>query len=109
LRNDASAERYETHGAKGSAPDLPAAAELLDLYKQWRRSATDEERAAVWARMLSLYIDNVFSIGIINATLQPVVASSRLRNVPAKGLYSFDPTGYFGVYMPDTFWFEGGS
>ena len=63
----------------------------------------------VWARMLSLYTDQVFSIGIVNATLQPVVASAKLRNVPAKGLYGFDPTGYFGVYMPDTFWFDGGS
>jgi peptide/nickel transport system substrate-binding protein len=30
--------------------------------------------------------------------------SSRLRNLPDKALYGYDPTAYFGVYMPDTFW-----
>jgi peptide/nickel transport system substrate-binding protein len=100
---------YETRGEKGSAPNVPAADELMQLYNQWELAATTEQRAEIWHRMLSLYTDNVFSIGIVNATLQPVVVSAKLRNVPAKGLYSFDPTCYFGVYMPDTFWFEGGS
>jgi peptide/nickel transport system substrate-binding protein len=100
---------YETRGEKGSPPDLPAAAELMKLYKEWQASDTAEKRAAVWHRMLSVYTDNVFSIGIVNATLQPVVASAKLKNLPAKGLYSFDPTCYFGVYMPDTFWLDGGS
>ena len=30
----------------------------------------------------------------------------KLRNMPDKGLYSFDPTCYFGVYGMDTFWFD---
>jgi len=59
--------------------------------------------------MLAIYTDQVFSIGIVNAALQPVVSSAKLRNVPDTGLYSFDPTCYFGVYMPDAFWFDGGS
>jgi peptide/nickel transport system substrate-binding protein len=100
---------YETRGEKGSAPDVPAAAELVKLYNAWHAASSTEERAQVWHRILSIYTDNVFSIGIVNATLQPVVASAKLKNVPAKGLYSFDPTSYFGVYMPDTFWFESGS
>jgi peptide/nickel transport system substrate-binding protein len=29
-----------------------------------------------------------------------------LRNVPEKGLYSFEPGAFFGRYMPDTFWFD---
>ncbi len=98
---------YETHGEKGSAPDLAEAAELMRLYEMWRISKSTAERTEVWQRILSLYCDQVFSIGIVNATLQPVVQSSRLRNIPFNGLYSFDPTCYFGVYMPDTFWLEG--
>ena len=98
---------YETHGEKGSAPDLAEAAELMRLYEAWRISKSTAERTEVWQRILSLYCDQVFSIGIVNATLQPVVQSSRLRNIPFNGLYSFDPTCYFGVYMPDTFWLEG--
>jgi len=29
--------------------------------------------------------------------------------VPADGLWGFDPTSFFGAYMPDTFFFEGGA
>ncbi len=100
---------YQTNDEKGAAPDLASAAELLRLYKSWRVSPTMENRTEIWSKMLALYTDEVFSIGIVNATLQPVVRSSRLRNVPETGLYSFDPTCYFGVYMPDTFWYDGAS
>ena len=100
---------YQSNSESGAAPDLQGAAELLRLYKSWRVSRTMESRAEIWGKMLALYTSEVFSIGIVNATLQPVVRSSRLRNVPDAGLYSFDPTCYFGVYMPDTFWYDGAS
>ena len=41
----------------------------------------------------------------IIATLQPVVVTNRLHNVPDKAIYSFEPGAFIGVYMPDTFWF----
>ena len=91
----------------GAAPDMKEAAELLQLYKSWRISRTMEEREGIWDKMLSIYTDQVFSIGIVNATLQPIVRSAKLVNVPETALYSFDPTSYFGIYMPDTFWFGG--
>lgn len=97
---------YLSNGEMGAAPDLPEAIELVDLLKQWRRAGQHEERRAIWDRMLSIYTDNVFSIGLVNATLQPVLASTRLRNVPETGLYGFDPTSYLGVYMTDAFWME---
>ena len=56
--------------------------------------------------MLAIHADQVFSIGIVNAALQPIVYSSALRNMPEKALYGFDPTSYLGVYMPDTFWYD---
>lgn len=95
---------YISHGQVGEPPDLPAAAQLVDLVKQWRRSAEKSDRAKIWTSMLALFTDQVFSIGLVNATLQPVLRSSRLRNLPEEALYGFDPTSYFGVYMPDTFW-----
>ncbi len=49
----------------------------------------------------------VFTIGIVNSTLQPVVINNRLRNVPAEGIYAWNPGAYFGIYKPDTFWFAG--
>ena len=96
----------QSHGKMGTAPDIKEVNELLELYKSWRMSSTGEERARIWSRMLDIYADQVFSIGLLNATLQPVVRSSKLVNMPETGLYGFDPTSYFGVYMPDAFWFR---
>jgi len=97
---------YQSQGKQGTPPDLKEAVELVELLKQWRRTLSMEEWAAIWTKMLAIYTDNVFSIGIVNATLQPIVASTKLRNIPESGLFSFNPTSYFGIYMPDTFWLE---
>lgn len=96
----------ESGGHQGEPPDLPEAQELLDLYKKWRVSSTHAERIEIWRKMLKIQSEQVFSIGLINATSQPVVVSRKLSNVPAKGLYSFEPGAFFGRYMPDTFWFD---
>ncbi len=98
---------YVSHGKMGTAPDLPEAAQLISLLKRWRQSAELPERTEAWLAMLALYTDQVFSIGIVNATLQPILSSTRLRNVPNGQLWGFDPTSYFGIYMPDTFWQAG--
>ncbi|MGV3548945.1 ABC transporter substrate-binding protein [Rhizobium sp.] len=95
---------YLSNGQKGKAPDLPAATELVDLLEKWKKTPDMEGRAAVWTQMLQLYSDQVFSIGIVNASRQPMLRSSRLNNFPDVALYGFDPTCYLGVYMPDTFW-----
>jgi peptide/nickel transport system substrate-binding protein len=94
----------ETMGRSGDAIDMPEVKELADLLDAWRRSATREERADIWRRMLKIHAENVFSIGIVNSTFQPIVASRRLRNVPDDGWYSFEPGAFLGVYRPDTFW-----
>jgi peptide/nickel transport system substrate-binding protein len=98
----------ESHGDKGTAADVKEVKELSDLYDQWRKAPDTQARADIWQRMLSIYTSQVFSIGIVNSTQQPIVVSSKLRNMPDKALYSFDPTCYFGVYGMDTFWFEKG-
>jgi peptide/nickel transport system substrate-binding protein len=51
----------------------------------------------------------VFSIGTVNRSLQPVVANRSLRNVPDRAHFAFEPGGFFGIYMPDTFWFDTGA
>jgi peptide/nickel transport system substrate-binding protein len=96
---------YLSNGTKGKPPEVAAAAELVELLAQWHRTADMPQRALIWQKMVEIYGQQVFSIGIVNATHQPVLRSSRLRNVPETGLYGFDPTSYFGVYLPDTFWF----
>ena len=56
--------------------------------------------------MLRIWADEVFSIGLIAGVPQPVVVSTRLRNVPVEGMYNWDPGAHFGMYKPDTFWLD---
>lgn len=95
---------YVSNGDDGQPPDTPEAMELVRLLGQWRSSSTEAEREEIWHKMLTIYTDNVFSIGIVNQTLQPILRAAALRNVPEEALYGFDPTSYLGVYNPDTFW-----
>jgi peptide/nickel transport system substrate-binding protein len=97
---------YETEGAAGEAPDLPSAVKLRDLYGQWLATASKDQQAEIWHQMLKIWADEVFSIGMVGGVLQPVVVSDRLRNVPEKGIYNWDPGAFFGIYKPDQFWFE---
>lgn len=99
-------EYTETNGGGGEAADLPEAMELVTLLMQWRRSASTQERTTIWQRILDIHAQQVFTIGIISGTQQPVVISNRLHNVPEVGNYSFEPGAFFGVYRPDTFWFS---
>jgi peptide/nickel transport system substrate-binding protein len=100
---------YEQNRRGGEAPDLPKAQELVRLYDTWRRAQSTDEREKAWLAMLAIHAEQVYTIGIVAHTLQPVVVSDRLRNVPAEGVYSWDPGAYFGMYHPDTFWIDAGS
>ncbi len=91
---------------QGSPPDMPEVQKLDQLLNQWLLTTTTEQRADIWARMLAIHADQVYSIGTVNGALQPVARSSRLRNIPETALFGFEPTSYLGVYMPDTFWLE---
>ena len=95
---------YQTNGKRGTAPSMPEAVRLVELLGKWRSSAGSQGRIDAWHEMLGLFTDQVFSIGLVNQTRQPVLSAKRLRNIPETGLYGFDPTSYIGVYMPDTFW-----
>lgn len=91
---------------QGRPPELPEVQALSELFDAWMSTTTTEQREQIWGQMLAIHADQVFSIGTVNGSLQPVVRSSRLRNVPDSGLIGFSPTSYLGVYMPDTFWLE---
>ena len=97
---------FETGGAVGEAPQLPAAKQLIALFGQWKRALNGGSRRGIWHRMLKIHADNVFSIGVVGAVPQPVVITNRLRNVPKEGIYNWNPGAHFGVYRPDTFWFS---
>ena len=97
---------YESRGQSGEAPDLPAARELVELNDRWAGAASREERIEIWHRMLDIHRENLFTIGIVNHVPHPVVVNNYLRNVPRSGFYDISPGAYFGIYKPDTFWFD---
>ena len=97
---------YESGGTSGEEPELPAARELLALSNQWSQAATHEERVQIWHKMLDINRDRMFTIGIVNRVPHPVVVNNSLHNVPTTGFYDIAPGAYFGIYKPDTFWFD---
>ena len=97
---------FETKGLAGEPPELPSAKRLLELYEAWLGAADTGERERIWHEILRIWADEVYSIGLVAGVLQPVVVSDRLRNVPADGMYNWDPGAHFGMYKPDTFWFD---
>jgi peptide/nickel transport system substrate-binding protein len=101
-------EYFESKGRAGEAPTIPAARRLVELYQKWLVSGEPAERARIWAEMLDINAEEVFTIGIVGGTLQPIVVKNGLRGVPVKGVYSWEPGSHFGVYVPDTFYWENG-
>jgi peptide/nickel transport system substrate-binding protein len=99
-------QHWETKGEAGEPPDLPEAKELLSLFRSWSAATSPEEREDIWRRMLDIYNDEVYSIGLASGVFQPVVARTDLRNVPKEGVYNWEPGAHFGLYKPDTFWFD---
>ncbi|MGE4218382.1 MAG: ABC transporter substrate-binding protein, partial [Alphaproteobacteria bacterium] len=97
---------FETGGQVGEAPDMPPAARLLALFEAWRRAPDKASRTGLWHEMLAIHADQLFTIGLVTGVLQPVVAGRALRNVPAEGVYNWDPGAHFGIYETDTFWLD---
>ena len=97
---------YESSGQSGVKPEDAKAAQLVELVKEWRRTADEEGRERIWHRMLEIHSEEVFTIGIINSVQHPVVVNQHLNNVPQVGFYNIEPGSYFGIYRPDTFWFS---
>lgn len=97
---------HQTKGQAGEPPDMEVAQRLFALNEAWLKSESLEEKERIWQEMLELYTDNVFTIGVIAGVPQPVVVANTLRNVPEEGIYNWDPGAFFGIYRPDTFWFD---
>lgn len=97
---------YESGGRSGEPPGLEPARQLLALNGDWTMATNVGQQAALWHQMLAIRADQAFSIGTVRGVPQPVVVNAQLRNVPEKGLYNWEPGAHFGVYHPDTFWFD---
>jgi len=94
----------ESHGKQGEACDMEEGKKLLELLHTWERAADEAEKRKAWDEILAVNAEQVFSIGTVNAVRQPLTVGKKLRNVPEKGYWAWDPGGYIGLYKPDTFW-----
>ena len=99
---------YQSSGRSGSEPNLATVRRLAALNEAWMRAKTEPERTKIWQEIIAIHGRAVFHLGLLSGVMHPVVVSNRLRNVPLKGVYSWDPGAYFGVYKPDVFWFARG-
>jgi peptide/nickel transport system substrate-binding protein len=97
---------YESRGRQGERPDSPAAQRLVTLYRRWLTSTERAEKERLWGEMLDINAEEVFTIGILGGTLQPVVVKDGLRGVPERGIYAWDPGSHFGLYGPDSFYWD---
>ncbi len=95
---------YETSSKSGEAIDMSEAQELMELYQAWSRATDTAAREQAWRRMLEIHADQVYTLGLVAQIPQPVVVSTRLKNVPEEGIYNWNPGAQLGVYRPDSFW-----
>ena len=96
---------YQTGGEAGEPPDMEPAKRLMALAHDWEQATSDADRSAAWREMLQIHADQIYGIGILAEAPQPIVVNKRLRNVPEKGLWTWDPGAHFGIHRPDEFFF----
>ncbi|MDF1720093.1 MAG: ABC transporter substrate-binding protein [Minwuia sp.] len=97
---------YESGGTMGEAPDMETPARLVSLVEQWNLAADPVVKKQIWEQILEINAKEIYSIGILSSVPQPIVVRRGLRNVPREGIYHWDPGAYFGLYRPDSFWYE---
>ena len=100
-------QHVETSGMSGEPVDMDGPRQLQALLDEWYAARDRAAKAEIWHKMLSVWADRVFTIGIVSGVMQPVVINANLRNVPKEGMYTWNPGAHFGIYEPDSFWFDG--
>ncbi|WP_243375251.1 ABC transporter substrate-binding protein [Microvirga solisilvae] len=91
----------ETKGMNGEAIDLPEAKRLSELYDAWMATGDEAAQTQVWKEMLRNHAENQWVIGTVAGALQPIVVRNGLQGLPAKALYSWEPTAMLGIYRID--------
>lgn len=102
-------QHVETKGQNGETVDIPEAKRLLDLYATWMSTADEHVQAQVWREMLRNHAENQWVIGTVAGALQPIVARQGLDGLPARALYSWEPTAMLGIYRIDEIYWNKGA
>lgn len=91
----------ETKGKNGERVDIPEAERLLKAYETWMNTGNRDVQRAAWREMLQNHAENQWTIGTVAGALQPIVVKNGLHGLPAKALYSWEPTAMLGIYRLD--------
>jgi peptide/nickel transport system substrate-binding protein len=94
-------QHVETKGSNGEPVDVPEAKRLLELYAIWMNTGDAGVQVNVWREMLRNHAENQWVIGTVAGALHPIVVKNGLQNLPAKAVYSWEPTSMIGVYRAD--------
>ncbi|MGB0853082.1 MAG: ABC transporter substrate-binding protein [Pikeienuella sp.] len=98
-------QHFQTSGGAGDAPESPEAKRLLELFKEWSLASSASQKAAIWEEMLEIHADQVFAIGLVSASPQPVVFSARMKNVTEEGVFTWEPAAHLGAYRIDELYY----
>ncbi len=82
-------EWYRSDGESGEEP-IPEARQVLDWYREFRMSMDPERRLELGRKILGAQAENLWVIGTVGLAPQPLVVSTRLRNVPTRGYWGWD-------------------
>ena len=74
----------------------------------WKRSATSAGvRSERCGRTFKGEIQGIYGKGKGTLNGQPINGmQATLRNLPEEAVYNWEPGAQFGIYNPDTFWFD---
>ncbi len=97
---------YQTNGDAGEPVDMEEAQLLMEHYTSWLNASNNDQKRKAWRNILSINSENIFTIGIIAGTIQPIVHLNNLNNVPTQAIWNWNPGAHFGSYRPDLFWFS---
>jgi len=99
------AQWYVTEGEKGEKPPEQMM-NLIDWYENLKLATTEEERIKWAQKLLKSQADNLWLINIVNMYPAPIIVKENLRNIPAKGLWTWDITR-IKAFQPEQFFFKG--
>ena len=96
------ADWFGSSGKRGEEP--PAAIrELWQVWKQMRQTGDEYERARLGKQIVASQAENLYGIGLVGGTMNAVLVSDRLHNVPGNGLLVGWPFGVASLYHAEQF------
>ncbi|MCC5846291.1 MAG: ABC transporter substrate-binding protein [Verrucomicrobia bacterium] len=83
------AEWYRSGGESGEEP-IPEMLEVIGWWDDFRTNMDENRRIELGKKILAAQAENLWGIGTVSLAPQPVVVSTRLRNVPTRGYWGWD-------------------